>query len=317
MIFASDEAGGFDVAHSGYDPSLWVTLACPPAATQILRRQVAYWLAEWQVDELHARDLAPSQRLTIAHYLSGTDAFWMAAGTDRELMTVDEVREWRSDQAAIARDAFDASTQRGTIHERYEGRGEFIQRLLLDERRVPLAHFVQFGIVAPGHMQMVVQSALRRYADSCSQDAWQDRKWLIDGKGAGRHGGPKLFNEILLPCMAGRTLHLPIGLRAQNHPVGQLINAHNGGLGVLDLLGGMPTFVEDSSTEPLIQLADLIGWAVRRRITHPHEETTHDLYCTLLRSCRRTDDGRPVHLMYRSTRCAQPDDRRYRPLLHR
>jgi hypothetical protein len=238
MIFASDEVGSFDVAHSGFDPSLWVTLACPPAAAQILRLQVAFWLNDWQVDELHARDLAPSQRLAIAHYLSGTDAFWMAAGTDRELMTVDEVREWRNDQADIAREAFDAS------------------------------------------VQMVVQAAMRRYGDSASRHGWQSREWLIDGKGAGRHGGPKLFNEILLPCLAGRTLHLPVGLRARDHPIGELIDAHDDGLGILDLLGGMPTFVPDSSTEPLIQLADLIGWAARRRITHrtsrpPATSTAH------------------------------------------
>jgi hypothetical protein len=83
-----------------------------------------------------------------------------------------------------------------------------------------------------------------------------------------------------------------------------------------ELLAGSTKFVEDSSTEPLIQLADLIGWAVRRRITHPHEPATRDLYGTLLRRCRRTDDGLPVHLIYRSTRSTQPDDRRYRPLLH-
>lgn len=316
MIFASDEAGGFDVAHSGFDPSLWVTLACPPATAQTLRRQVHYWLTEWELDELHARDLAPSQRLTMAHYVTGTDAFWMAAGTDGKLMTSSEVRQWRTDQANVAREAFDASTQRGTIHERYEGRGELIQRLLLDERRVPLAPFVQFGIVAPGHMQMVVQAALRRYADWGYRDAWQAREWLIDGKGVGRHGGPKLFNEILLPCLAGRTLHLPVGLRVLGHPIAQIADAHSGDLPVLELLRGMPTFVDDSSTEPLIQLADLIGWTVRRRITHPHEQATRDLYGILLRSCRRTDDGRPVNLIYRSTRSTRPDDQRYRPLLH-
>ncbi|HEX8084553.1 MAG TPA: DUF3800 domain-containing protein [Solirubrobacteraceae bacterium] len=316
MIFASDEVGGFDVGHSGYDPSFWVTLVCPPATAATLRRQVDFWTTEWQLEELHARDLTSSQRLTIAHFLAGTDAFWMAAGIDRELMSADEVRQWRVDQAKIAREAYEASTQGDSIHARYRGRGELIQRLLLDQRRVPLAPFVQFGIVAPGHMQMVVQAALRRYADFSYRHAWQTREWLIDGKGAGRHGGPKLFEEILLPCLAGRTLHLPVSLRARDHPIAELIHAADGGLGVLDLLSGMPTFVDDSSSEPLIQVADLIGWAIRRRITHPAEETTRDLYGTLLRGCRRTDDGRPVHLMYRSTRSTPPDDRRYRPLLH-
>ena len=316
MIFASDEVGGFDVAHRGYDPSFWVTVVAPPSTAQHLRRQVRRWVREWELDELHARDLSADQRMTVASHLSGTDAFWMAGGTDRELMTPEDVRRWRSDQAAVARDAFAASTQRGTIHPRYRGRGEAIERLLLDDRRVPAAPFVQFGIVGPGHVQAVVQAALRRYADASYAPAWRTREWLVDGKGRGRHGGPKLFDEILLPCLAGRTLDLPPALHAPAHPIGALIAAQGGGLNVMELLGGLPRFVDDPSEEPLIQLADLVGWGVRRRITHPSEATTRDLYRALLRSCRRTDDGLPVHLVYRGDRSGRPDDTRYRPLLH-
>jgi hypothetical protein len=251
--------------------------------------------------------------MEIAHLISASDLIWTSWGTDQELMNAEEVAAWRTEQADVCASAFAASVGRGSIHAYYEGRGEAIERLIRNERAVGLPHFVQFGIVAPGHFQATFQAALRRFAGPMYRKAWETREVLIDTKGPGRHGGPRLLDEILLPILASHTLRLPAGYGAVGHPIADLLTK-DGGLPVLDFLGGSPRYVT-SVEEPLVQIADLIGWAVRRRITHPAEEATRALYGVLLRTCRRTDDGRPVNLMYRSSR-PRPDDARYRVLLH-
>jgi hypothetical protein len=128
---------------------LWITVVLPPATASALRSQIRRWCQQWDLDQLHAVDLDDDRRHIIAATLSASDLIWTATGIDQHLMTPEEADQWRAEQAEILRSAFAASASRGTTDPRYVGRGDELHRLVADPGRLPLAPFVQFGIVAP------------------------------------------------------------------------------------------------------------------------------------------------------------------------
>lgn len=294
MLFVADETGTFDLARPGFDPSFWVTIAVPPLTADLLRSQVRAWCNEWDIEELHAVHLAPEQRAQIAAYLSGTDFVWVATGTAQDLMTPAIAEQWRSDQAENLREAYQRSEERGTVDPRYAGRGEELLRLATNRRRVPLAAFVQYGIVAGRHFADIVQAAVRRYSDRPAALSWTGRAVLVDGKGKGRHGGPVLMRELLYPILATLPISLPASL-AREQPLDRLRH----GMKVSELLGGDPRFIDNSASEPLIQVSDLIAWTIRRRLTHPEEASTEESYRKLLRRAAEVDGFR-VRMMWRN-----------------
>ena len=308
MLFVSDESGSFDLAHAVKAPSLWVTIAIPPSSAKAIREQVAAWCQEWEVDELHAVALAPHQRGRMAAWLSSADFVWKATGTARDLMSAEVAEGWRDDQAENFLVSFGESEARGTMDSRYVGRGDELHRMMIDRRRVPPTAFLQYGIVAGRHFADIVQAAVRRYGGAEHAADWAERALILDGKGQGRHGGPRFMAELLYPILATIPLDVPASI-----PVGHPLAKLRTGMKISELFGGDPRFVDDSSTEPLIQVADLIAWMVRRRLTHPHEAEVKAAYELLLRRCPEIDDLR-VRMMWRNGH--QPKDpSRYAALL--
>lgn len=308
MLFVSDETGSFDLARPSYDPSLWVTIAVPPATAAVMRAKVPEWCARWDVEELHAVQLSSGQRTEVASWLGGVEFIWKAGGTAQDLMSSGVAEGWRDDQAKEFRASYARSEARGSMDSRYVGRGEELYRLASNRRRVPPTAFVQYGIVAPKHFADVVQSAVRRYSAPEHASYWDERALVVDGKGVGRHGGPVLMTELLYPILATIPLEVPASM-AVNHP---LAGVHKG-MPISEMFGGDPAFVNDSSSEPLIQIADLIAWVVRRRLTHPNERSTEEVYRRLLRRCPEVD-GLRVRMMWRNG--FEPTDlQRYRVLL--
>ena len=307
MLFVSDETGGFDLARPGFDPSLWVTVVVPPGTATLLRAQLVHWCEKWTLDGLHAVQLDDERRRTIAATIAVSDLIWTATGIDQHLMTPQEAEQWRCEQADELRSTFAASEARGTTDQRYAGRGDELHRMVANPRRLPLAPFVQYGIVAPRHYADSVNAALRRYGDPSYAAGWRTRRLLAHHKGPGRQRGPVFMRELMYPILATLPLTLPIGLQQAGHPLAALRT----GMQISTFFEGDPVFV-DSHTEPLIQIPDLIGWIVRRRVTHPHEDVTAKTF-RLLRQRAAEVDGFRVRWMYRRGR--RPDDRRYRCLL--
>ena len=97
-------------------------------------------------------------------------------------------------------------------------------------------------------------------------------------------------------------LSFPVDLQDPKHPLARLRAHSGGGLNLVDLFGDRPSFPE-SEDEPLIQLADLAGWLLRRAITHPDEAHTQTAYRLLKQRLYRPPDGMlPFRLFFRRGR---------------
>lgn len=290
VIFASDEAGGFQLDRIGFEPSVWASVVCPSRLHQSVRDQVGAWCAEWSITELHTRTLSESQRVEVAGFIGGIDVIWTATVIDSVHMDGAGARQWREDQLKKFEEDFSASEARGTMHERYVGRGDEIRRLLAEARRVRLPQFVQFGIVAPAHVFDCAQAALRRYSAAAYAPDWADQRLVFDRKDVKPEGGQRLAEATLYPILAAKTIGLPLGFQLEGHPLTATAKAGRGsGISLLDFYGGDPIF-EDSKLEPAIQLADFVAWSVRRRITHPDDDHARTLMSLLRTSHYRTGD---------------------------
>jgi len=290
VIFASDEAGGFQLDRVGFEPSVWASVVCPTTLLERVRDQVAGWCDEWGIDELHTRELDDERRLEVAGFIGGVDVTWTATVVDSVHMDGAAARRWRQDQLAKFEEDFAASEARGTMHERYKGRGEELRRLLSDERRVRLPQFVQFGIVAPKHVFDCAQAALRRYSDPSWAVDWADQRLVFDRKDVRREGGQRLAEATLYPILASMTLTLPVEFELMGHPLRVTEKPSRGpGISLLGFYGGDPAF-EDSHSDPVIQLADFVAWSLRRRITHPTHAHARSLISLLKPSHYRTGD---------------------------
>ena len=304
MRFASDESGGFDLAKPGFELSLWSTVVCPPSLAPILTARVREWCEQWDIDELHAIDMDSDQRLEVAAWIGAQDILWVATVIDSEIMTAADAQQWRSDQVAEFDRSYAASRARGSIHPRYVGRGDQIRKLLNDTRAVRLPQFVQFGVVAPRHIADCVQAAIYRYREPRWQPDWAQSRLIFDKKDLKPEGGQRLITEVLFPILAASemTLNLPVDYQDPNHPLIQLRARSAGGLNLLDLFGGDPVF-DDSKSEPVVQLADVAGWLLRRAITHPNEPETEAAFWLLRMRLYRPQEGvLPFKLFFRRGR---------------
>jgi len=220
-------------------------------------------------------------------------------------------RRWREDQLGKFEDDFAASETRGTMHERYKGRGEELRRLISDERRVRLPQFVQLCIVAPKHVFDCAQAALRRYRDPSWAADWADQRLIFDRKDVRPEGGQRLAEATLYPILASMTLDVPMEFQVAGHPLTVTTKPGTGpGISLLDFYGGDPGF--EDSAEPIIQLADFVAWSLRRRITHPTDAHARSLLSLLQPSHYRTG-ALGFHLFMRTG--TDFDPRPYRHLL--
>src|ERR1019366_4985453 len=260
MIFASDESGGFQLDRVGFDPSVWTSIICPTSLRRRVSDQVAAWCESWGIQELHTRELEDEQRVEVAAFIGGVDVTWTATVIDSVHMDGSGARRWRADQMVKFEEDFAASEVRGTMHQRYRGRGDEFRRLLADERRVPLPQFVQFGIVAPKHIFHSAQAALRRYRDPTWAPDWADQYLVFDRKDVRPEGGQRLAEAILYPTLASMTLNLPAEFQLAGHPLTKTMKpGRESGISLLDFYGGDPRF-EDSRANSIIQLADFVAW---------------------------------------------------------
>lgn len=312
MIFASDEAGGFQLDRVGFEPSAWASVVCPTSLYERIGAQVTGWCEKWGIDELHTRELDDDQRVKVAGFIGAVDVMWTATVIDSLHMDAAGARRWREDQVAKFDGNFAASEARGTMHERYKGRGEELRRLLSDERRVRLPQFVQFGIVAPKHVFDCAQAALRRYGDPSWAGDWATQRLIFDRKDVRPEGGQRLAEATLYPVLASMTLDVPVAFHLADHPLSVTTKPGRGpGVSLLDFYGGDPTF-QDSASEPLVQLADFVAWSLRRRITHPTDAHARTLV-SLLRSSHYRTGPLGFHLFMRTG--TEFDPSRYRHLL--
>jgi Protein of unknown function (DUF3800) len=295
MLFVSDESGGFNLSASAWDPSLWSTLVCPPSCAPKLRDQTLAWCEQWGVEELHGSELKSEQRREVATFLGAQEIIWLATVIDSGMMSASEAEQWRADQVAIFDQSWAESEERGTMHSRYVGMKDKVRRLLANPRKVRPTPFVQFGIVAPSHIYESAKAAIRHYEDPRWSDDWTDQALIFDQKDIKPEGGQRLLREVLTPVLAGKVITLGMGYQDKGHPLRQATS--NGGLNVLEFCGGEPRFV-DSRQEPLVQLADLIGWTMRRVITNPSDQETMTDYRLLKLRCYRSSPS-PIRLFTR------------------
>jgi hypothetical protein len=129
-----------------------------------------------------------------------------------------------------------------------------------------------------------VNAALRRYGALASASAWVERELLVHTKGPGRQRGPVFMRELPYPILATLPMSLPVGFQQADHPLSEL----RAGMKISDFFQGDPVFV-DSQHEPLVQVPDLIGWVIRRRLTHPTETATMATFRLLRRRGSEVD----------------------------
>jgi hypothetical protein len=270
---ASDESGNFHhLAGQGFDssgPSLWATVLCPESTRDSVETLVRELCARWDIDELHAKTLPWPYRLEACAALAATDIRWVATVTDASLFSAEELVRWRVEQAAKFERSWQASQARGTTHPEYEGRDAEIRDLLSNARRVRPAHYLQHAVVAPGHIHACLSAAVRAFRAPRYDADWNGIRLVFDSK---QGGGQALLREALRPILAATdmTLDMPLDYLREGHPLYANHRLPSGGLDLRSLFGTSPEFVE-SSSEPLVQVADVVAWVLRRRLSRPDD----------------------------------------------
>lgn len=285
MHFGSDESGDFNMTRPwDQSCSVWATVVCPDRHID----RVCIWVADrrhqWGVDELHARPtattraLTPRERHEVCAFVGTGDLLWEATVVDSVMLSAADVtarqvkqqrqfrRDWTRSKRAQSADPADLAL------------GERIDELLDPAEGVKAAPFTQYATVAPGHLHEAVQATLRVYQDRKWRDEFRVLNMAFDRKNeperTAETPGEVLFFNAVMPILASpkMALSLPPPFQDPSHPLWTCHRAASGnGISIPSLFDGGVRFV-DSSTHPLVQLADVLAYVLRRALTRPTDE---------------------------------------------
>ena len=309
MIYATDESGSFALQRASFECSLLTTLVCPPSLRRALAAFVDARCVSWEVPELHAAELDSDQRREVAIFLANQDLIWTATVIDNEIFPGAEVKPWREKQSSIFEDSWQASQERGSTHPTYVGRGDEVRRLL--RRGASSASFVEYAIVMPRHVHDAVQASIARYRGRHWRRDWGSSHLFFDAKD---RYGERLLTNILFPILAtdAMALDLPVDYQEAGHPLRTTHRSSSSGIDLVSFFGATPSFPE-SHAEPLIQLADVIGWIAQRHLRFPDDDDARDAFRILRRRQFSTDIWRFRFFARRDI--GKADLRRYAHLL--
>jgi hypothetical protein len=308
VFFYFDESGDYAFPDGEFDCYVQAALLCPDSVLPELERFVSGRRSEWDVDELHATELQPAQRLETARFIGDSDCQLLAHVTDTTLISKAKLEEFRLAQAAGLKRNLDWYRREST---RVRGApvNEIEEWYLRALKRTGLSSQVSHGeFIQASFLIGLILEAFRKSLIVFHEDQWResfhDFHFILDAKLPGKMAaGEKFLNESLVPAlgsMKGESIDTLDTWREEPiHPFVEKFSAENGRIGgedVGDAIDLKRVFehglqFESSVDQSGVQLVDAAAHLVRRAVMKPEDEPAQEAY-DAIRDKLRSGEGR-------------------------
>jgi hypothetical protein len=312
MYFYFDESGDYGFPDGEFDCYVQAALICPEDALAAMDEFVAARRAEWGVDELHATELEPVQRLEVAQFVGASDCQLLAHATDTTLISKGTLEEFRLAQAARLERNLDWY-RRESIKARGAPVAEIEEWYLRAIKRAGLSAQVSHGeFIQASFLVGLILEAFKKSLICFHGDQWRegfhDFHFVLDAKLPGKMAaGEKFLNESLVPAlgsMRGKSIDTVDTWREPPvHPFVEKFSAENGriaGEEVGDAIDLKKVFehglnFENSADRSGLQIVDSVAHLVRRAVMEPDDDVAQEVY-DVIRGKLRNGEGRCLTL---------------------
>ena len=206
MYFYFDESGDYGFPGGEFDCYVQAALICPDDALVPMDEFVSACRAEWGVDELHATELEPAQRLEIAQFIGSSDCQLLVHATDTIMISKGNLEEFRLAQAAGLKRNLDWYRREST-----RARGAPVAEIenwyLRAIKRAGLSAQVSHGeFIQASFLIGLILEAFKKSLIIFHEDQWResfrDFHFVLDAKLPGKMAaGEKFLNESLVPAL--------------------------------------------------------------------------------------------------------------------
>ena len=308
MFFYFDESGDYAFPGGDFDCYAQAVLICPDSTLSEVDQFVSARCATWDVNELHATELEPIQRLEIARFIGGSDCQLLVHVTDTTLISKAEIEEFRLTQAGSLKRNLDWYRREST-----KARGAPVKKIeewyLRALKRAGLSSQVSHGeFIQASFMIGLILEAFQKSLIFFHEDQWResfhDFHFTLDGKLPGKMAaGEKFLNESLLPAlgsMKGQSVDtLDTWREGPVHPFVEKFSVEKGRVagedvaGAIDLKGVFEHGLQFESSAEVsgLQLVDAAAHLVRRAVMEPEDEVAQEAY-NAIRDKLRNGEGR-------------------------
>lgn len=295
MFFYFDESGDYAFGDESFDCYVQAALICPDTARASVDQFVDSRCRAWGVDELHATELMPAQRLEIARFIEQSDCHLLAHLTDTALNTKSQLEEFRLAQAATLKRNLDryrresVKARGAPVKEIEDWYDRALKRAGLSSR-ISHGEFIQASFLI-GLILEAFKKSLIVFHEDRWRESFHDFHFLLDGKLPGKMAaGEKFLNDSLVPShgsMRGQSIDTIDTWREEPvHPFVEKFSAEKGrirGEDVDDAIDLKRVFEHGlqfvpSDQESGLQLVDVAAHTVRRAVMEPADETAQAAY---------------------------------------
>lgn len=307
MYFFFDESGDYAFGEGSFDCYVQAVLICPDSALAAMEEFARDRCSEWGVEELHATELDPARRLTIAEFLGSSDCTFLVHVTDNVMITAAQIAEFRLFQAARLRANLDRyrresrAVRGGPVAEIEEWYMRQLKRAGLASR-ISDGEFIQ-GSFLVGLILAAFKKSLIVHMDDEWRESFHDFNFILDAKLPGKMAaGEKFLNETLVPALGSMPNDSIITVDTWReepvHPFVTKFSAKGGRVAGKEIEDGIDLKLvfehglqfERSSDVPGLQLVDTVAYVVRNAVVGPTDRDARAAY-DLLRPKLRNEEG--------------------------
>ncbi|MCW2920748.1 MAG: hypothetical protein JWL76_622 [Thermoleophilia bacterium] len=298
MHFYFDESGDFGFPTDRFDCYTQAALACPDSRSDALQSYVEDRCREWDVEELHATDLADDQIEALCRHIASEPFVLTVTAFDTATTSAKGIASWRAGQADKIAEGRDWYSKQG------EGSQAVIDHMISLEKRARFASRCSDGQFVQGMFWIdVIYRALQQsvivYRDDSWRDDFGDFRFVLDAKLPGKmDASEKWLRDTIGPIVHSNPRHYSLALLDTwaEPPVHPFVEKYDTGVGVSvgKLLEGGFQCV-DSRSEPGLQLVDTVAYVVRRAVLEPDNDAIQRAYHLLVPQLG--SDGSPVHVL--------------------
>jgi hypothetical protein len=312
-----DESGDFAFPAEGFDAYVQAGLICPTSFVGKIEHYVENTKRRLGVDELHASELPDEELAEICRFIVGGPLSLIAQVTDTDVMTDEQITEYRNGQAAVLERNLADYKKAGGVWEGAEAfYGRHIKRAALASR-INNSEYVQ-GDLFVRLIHAAVFKSIVRYLDDAWRDDLAEFRIILDGKLPGKlAAGEKELDTLLLPRLGSNDFALVVPTTWYEEPVHPFVERFSAGDKKLSLnrLFEHGLVFADSRAHAGLQLVDVVAYVVRKAILELDNETIYAAYSVIRENLRTERKGQALRLVRYDSGQDAIDDERYRPLL--
>jgi len=312
-----DESGDFAFPADGFDAYVQAGLICPTSFVGKIEHYVENTKKRLGVDELHATELPDEELAELCRFIVGGPLSLIAQVTDTEVMSDEQITEYRNGQAAVLEGNLAQYKEAGGVWEGADAfYGRHIKRAALASR-INNSEYVQ-GDLFVRLIHAAVFKAIVRYLDDGWRDDLAEFDFILDGKLPGKlAAGEKELDTLLLPRLGSNDFELVIPTTWYDDPVHPFVERFSNGDKKLSLnkLFEHGLVFADSRAHAGLQLVDVVAYVVRKAIIEPDNKAIYAAFDVIRENLRSERNGQALRLVRYDTGQDAMDEKRYRPLL--